>query len=135
MTPGRLDPAVVSDRTSWIRTMLAGIRDLPLASFEDFTRERHHVAAAESYVRRSIEALVDLGRHILAKRFAVAVSEYKAIPPALADAGVLREDRVQRFTRICGYRNRMVHFYHAISDRELYTLCTDHLQDVEVLLA
>ena len=95
MTPGRLDPAVVSDRTSWIRTMLAGIRDLPLASFEDFTRERHHVAAAESYVRRSIEALVDLGRHILAKRFAVAVSEYKAIPPALADAGVLRKDRVQ----------------------------------------
>lgn len=50
MTPGRLDPAVVSDRASWIRTMLAGIGELPLDSLEQFTRDRHHVAAAESYL-------------------------------------------------------------------------------------
>jgi hypothetical protein len=29
MTPGRLDAAVVADRISWIRTMLAGLRELP----------------------------------------------------------------------------------------------------------
>lgn len=134
MTPDRVDPAVLSDRASWIRTMLAGIRDLPLDSLEDFSADRRTPAAAESYVRRAIEALVDLGRHILAKRFTVAVSEYKAIPAALAEAGVLDEERAELFIRICGYRNRMVHFYHAISDRELYAICTDHAQDVESLL-
>lgn len=115
--------------------MLDGIRDLPLESFDDFARDRHNVAAAESYLRRAIDSLVDLGRHVLAKRFAVAVSEYKAIPAALAEAGVLEKETVPLFTRICGYRNRMVHFYHAVSDEELYAICTQHAGDLEDLLS
>jgi hypothetical protein len=30
MTPGRLRPEVIAERTAWIREMLAGIRALPL---------------------------------------------------------------------------------------------------------
>lgn len=135
MSPGALDPAVIADRAAWIRAMLSGLRDLPLDSLEDFTEDRHTIAAAESYLRRAVEALVDLGRHILAKRFGVAVSEYKAIPTALEDAGVLDEVRVRVFTKVCGYRNRMVHFYHAISDEELYAISTRHVGDLESILA
>jgi uncharacterized protein YutE (UPF0331/DUF86 family) len=115
--------------------MLAGIRALPLSDFDTFTRDPHTAAAAESYVRRAVEALVDLGRHLLAKRFGMAVSQYKAIPAALAEAGVLETGAVGRFTEICGYRNRLVHFYHAVSDRELYDVCTTHAADIETLLA
>lgn len=134
MSPGQLEPAVIADRASWIRTMLSGIRDLPLDNFEDFTQDRRNLAAAESYLRRAIEALVDLGRHVLAKRFAIAVSEYKTIPRALADAGVIERERVPLFTKICGYRNRMVHFYHAISERELFAICNRQAGDIESLL-
>jgi uncharacterized protein YutE (UPF0331/DUF86 family) len=134
VSPGRLDPAVIADRVSWIRTMLMGIRELPLDSFEEFTADRHRVAAAESYLRRAIEALVDLGRHILAKRFAVAVSDYKAIPGALVDAGVLEREFAPLFAKICGYRNRLVHFYHIVSDQELFTICSQHAGDIEDLL-
>ena len=135
MSPGRLDAAVIADRASWIRTMLAGIRSLPLDDFTTFTSDHHKVAAAESYLRRAIEALVDLGRHILAKRFGVAVSEYKAVPRALADAGVLESPQVAQFAEICGYRNRLVHFYHFVTEQELYEICTVRAGDLEDLLA
>ncbi|MGH7554317.1 MAG: DUF86 domain-containing protein, partial [Longimicrobiales bacterium] len=92
------------------------------------------VAAAESYLRRAIEALVDLGRHILAKRFGIAVSEYRAIPRALADVVVLEQERVALFTKVCGYRNRMVHFYHVISERELFDICSGRAGDIDELL-
>jgi uncharacterized protein YutE (UPF0331/DUF86 family) len=134
MTPGRLDPAVVADRASWIRTMIAGIRALPLDDFTSFTGDRHQVAAAESYLRRAIEALVDLGRHILAKRFAVAVSEYRAIPRALVEAGVLEGSSAAKFLEICGYRNRLVHFYNLVSDQELYEICAEQVEDLELIL-
>lgn len=62
------------------------------------------------------------------------MSEYRAIPAALGDVGLLADDRVRVFTKICGYRNRMVHFYHAISDDELYTICTRHVADLEDIL-
>ena len=115
--------------------MLAGIRSLPLDDFSTFTSDRHKVAAAESYLRRAIESLVDLGRHILAKRFAVAVPEYKAIPPALADTGVLEPGQVGRFVEICGYRNRLVHFYHFVTEQELFEICSDRVGDLEDILA
>ena len=134
MSPGRLDAAVIADRASWIRTMLAGIHSLPLDDFTTFTSDPHKVAAAESYLRRAIESLVDLGRHILAKRFAIAVSEYKAIPRALADAGVLERAQVDRFVEICGYRNRLVHFYHFVTERELYEICAVRVGDLEDIL-
>jgi uncharacterized protein YutE (UPF0331/DUF86 family) len=35
---------------------------------------------------------------------------------------------------LAGYRNRLVHFYHEVSDLELYEICTARLGDIESLL-
>lgn len=115
--------------------MLAGLEALPLHDFETFSSDPRNVAAAESYLRRAVEALVDVGRHLLAKRFAVAVSEYKAIPTALGERGVLDPAQVVLFTKICGYRNRLVHFYHTESARELHDICVRHAVDLEDVLS
>jgi uncharacterized protein YutE (UPF0331/DUF86 family) len=32
---------------------------------------------------------------------------------------------------LAGYRNRMVHFYHEITSKELYEICTSELKDIE----
>ena len=114
--------------------MLAGIRSLPTHSAEEFAASPPTIAAAESYLRRALEALLDLGRHILAKGFARGVAEYKAIAVALAEEGVIRPEEAELLVRLAGYRNRMVHFYHAVSDEELRLICRDGLGDIELLL-
>ena len=35
---------------------------------------------------------------------------------------------------MAGYRNRLVHFYHEISDRELYAILINNLSDVEAFV-
>ncbi len=67
MTPGRISKNTVSERASLIQNMIENIKELPLKSYQDFLGDKRNVAAAESYLRRSSEALLDLGRHILAK--------------------------------------------------------------------
>jgi uncharacterized protein YutE (UPF0331/DUF86 family) len=114
--------------------MVRGIRALPLESVADFRAEARNVAAAESYLRRALEALLDLGRHVLAKGFGEGPSEYKALAPALQRTGVLDERQASLLLELAGYRNRMVHFYDEISDRELYEICTRQLGDIELLL-
>lgn len=84
MTPAKLRAKVVPSRAAWTRRMLAQIRSLPLASLEDFLADFRNVAAAESCLRRGLEALMDIGRHTLAKGFGEAVSEYKEIALTLA---------------------------------------------------
>ncbi len=135
MTPTYIRGDVVAERVAWIRDMTGGIKNLPVADYEEFVSDPRNVAAAESYLRRAIEALLDLGRHILSKGFAVAVTEYKEIGARLSEQEVLSEPNALLLRRIAGYRNRMVHFYHEVSSRELYNLCTQNLEDIETILS
>lgn len=135
MTPSRLKETVVLDRIRWVQRMIQSIRDLPLQSWETFNADKHIAAAAESYLRRALEALLDLGRHILAKGFGVAPAEYKNIAIALGEKGVLNKKQTALFIKMAGYRNRLVHFYHEISRQELYEICSQRLGEIEAVLA
>lgn len=114
--------------------MLDGLKALPRQRYEDFVADQRTVAAAESYLRRGLEALLDLGRHILAKGFGRGVAEYKEIPAALAEQGVLGREVADLLREMAGYRNRLVHFYNEVSARELYEICTVRLGDIERVL-
>jgi len=66
-------------------------------------------AAAESYLRRTIEAMFDIGRHIMAKSGALELAqEYKALAKSLKDYRVIDEELGHKMVKIAGYRNRMV---------------------------
>jgi hypothetical protein len=95
MSPAQLSERIVTARLAWVREMTARIRSLPLASYERFAADERNVASAESYLRRALEALLDLGRHVLAKAFGIATTEYKAHGPRRA----FTEDRRASATR------------------------------------
>jgi len=134
VTPSQLRAKVVAERVAWIRRMLAGLRALPLDTYANFESDPRNVAAAESQLRRALEALLDLGRHVLARGFGQAVVEYKEVAGALAQADVLDKEKQLLLRTLAGYRNRLVHFYHEVSNRELYEICTRQLGDIETVL-
>ncbi|MBI5447055.1 MAG: DUF86 domain-containing protein [Deltaproteobacteria bacterium] len=134
MTPSRIRLKVVTERAAWVSVMLEGVRALPSATVEEFLADPRTAAAAESYLRRALEALLDLGRHLLAKGFGRAIVEYKEISAALVEEGILTRSEGDLLRRLAGYRNRMVHFYHEVSKQEFHALCTGHLGELEAIL-
>jgi len=102
MTRGKISEAVVARRIEWIREMLAAIEELPLRTKTDFLRDRHHAAAAESYLRRALEALFDIGRHILSRKFASPVTEYKEIALGLLEKKVLTPKEAELLKDMAG---------------------------------
>jgi uncharacterized protein YutE (UPF0331/DUF86 family) len=134
MSPGKLRRRILLDRVSWIRTMLEKTRALPLDSLEQFLADDRNAASAESFLRRALEALLDLGRHVLAKGFGIGTIEYKAITTELGQLGILNQEQVRVFRKMAGYRNRLTHFYEEVAAEELYEICTTHLQDIEIIL-
>ena len=131
MMPGPVSTRVISGRLAMIDSLLRQIRALPLESRDAFLADPRNTATAESCLRRSLEALLDIGRHVLAKGYGIAVSEYKAVATTLQKQGVLAEDEAAVLHVLAGYRNRMVHFYYEISEDELYAICTGELGDIE----
>lgn len=133
MSLGQISQKVIAGRLAWVEEMVAGIQALPLADLSQFTQDPRNVAAAESYLRRALEALLDLGRHLLAKGFGTAVSEYKDIAARLGQVGVLNEQETRLMTEMAGYRNRLVHFYVLISTEELFDICATQVGEIVTL--
>jgi uncharacterized protein YutE (UPF0331/DUF86 family) len=133
MMPQKISQRVVTDRLEWVDKMVAEIRSLPLESKDKFLADSRNVWTAESCLRRALEALLDLGRHMLAKGFATGVSEYKEIAEGLREHNVLNLKDSDLMRILAGYRNRLVHFYHDVSTDELYEICSTQLGDVEHL--
>jgi uncharacterized protein YutE (UPF0331/DUF86 family) len=135
MSPSRISRRVVLDRLAWVESMLAELRALPLGDRDVFMQDRRNSLAAESCLRRALEALLDLGRHITAKGFGLGVTEYREIATRLEQADVLEPGAAELLRVLAGYRNRLVHFYHEVSTDELYQLCSTRLGDIELLVA
>jgi uncharacterized protein YutE (UPF0331/DUF86 family) len=119
VSPGKLNKRGIGDRLAW-----------PLESYEEFSSTPKNVWAAESCLRRALESIFDLGRHILAKGFGTGVTEYKQIASELEKAGVLSHSQARLLATLAGYRNRMVHFYHEVTFEELYEICRVDLDDL-----
>ncbi|MBM3295521.1 MAG: DUF86 domain-containing protein [Candidatus Aminicenantes bacterium] len=135
MTPQRVSARIILDRLAVVDSCLADARALPLGDRGTFFADRRNIAAAESYLRRALEALFDCGRHILAKVYGMGASEYKEIARRLGDPeyAILYGRETSVFMILAGYRNRLVHYYHEILAEELFEICAGQLGDVELV--
>ena len=131
MSPSKVSQRIVLDRIAWVDRMLNEIRSLPLADRSSFLAESRNVWAAESCLRRAMEALFDIGRHILARGFGRGEVEYREIAEGLGATGVLDPAESLLMRTLAGYRNRLVHFYHEVSADELFDICTRQLDDLD----
>ncbi len=130
MSPSKISKRVFLDRLAWVDRMVGQIHALPLSDRAAFMADSRNVWTAESCLRRSLEAVFDAGRHILARAFGIGVSEYREIAEGLKEKGVLSAEQAGLMRTLAGYRNRLVHFYHEISAEELYQICAGQLGDV-----
>lgn len=133
MSPSQIDPKILTTKKQAVREMLLGIERLPLESLGAFTADDRMVAAGESYLRRALEALLDLGRHVLAKGFGIPVPEYAAIADSLRKVDILTSEQATTLKKMAQYRNRMVHFYYEASSEELYENLTEHRGDFDTI--
>lgn len=127
-----LNHSLLAQRLALIAGYLAELEKLARTPREEFLADKTRTGAAESYLRRSLEAVFDIGRHILAKSGAVDMAaEDKAIARGLAQKGVIDRKLGQKLVEMAGYRNRLVRLYSEVTDEELYNIITEDLEDIK----
>lgn len=94
-------------------------------SYAEFAATTQHYWAVEHGLQLAIQALLDVGNHILAAETAHPVEEYRDIIVALGEEGILPPAFAGRILGMAGFRNVLVHRYRQINLREVY----DHLQN------
>ena len=130
MAISNLNIKLIEDRLGFINKSIARLKRLSHLDEKDFLDD-DTPAVAESYLRRSLEAVFDISRHIIAKTAGKGTVEYKEIASALGNGGVITKQHAERLKLMAGYRNRLVHFYHEVNDRELHSIIKNNLSDIE----
>jgi uncharacterized protein YutE (UPF0331/DUF86 family) len=134
MTPGTVDLKIVRDRLQLVAQSLADLRSLPQTTFEDFAADRRNILSADAALRRALEALFDIARHLLAKGAGVGSLEYRVVAVKSAEHGIVTDpDMAAKMVEMAGYRNRLTHHYDEITPEELYAILTDDLDDLDEL--
>jgi len=135
MVISSLNIKLINDRLGFVIKACEKLKQLALLNKDDFTAvDSDNPAIAESYLRRALEAIFDIGRHILARTAGKGVVEYIEIAKMLGDRGVISKGCSSKLILMAGYRNRLVHFYHEVGDDELYLILKEHLVDIEVFI-
>ena len=78
---------------------------------------------------------MDIGSHILSRIPGARPTSYKDIPRLLEKSRIIPADFVANsLGKMAGYRNRMVHFYGEITEREIYNIIQEELEDFYTFL-
>ena len=101
-------------------------------TFEEFHSNPDHFPIAFYDLHRSLEAVMNIGSHILSRIPGARPSSYKDIPRLLEKNKVIPgEFAGGQLTKMAGYRNRMVHFYGEINEEEIYNIIQQELNDFD----
>ena len=130
MVISNLNIKLIEDRLGSINRSIIRLKNLSSLQEETFL-DGDTPAIAESYIRRSLEAIFDVGRHIIARTAGKGIVEYKEVASALGSAGVVTKGLSERLKLMAGYRNRLIHFYHEVTDKELFLIVNNNISDME----
>lgn len=124
-------PEVIRKRLNKLDEYLSILYNLRKYSFDNFTRDPERYGSAERFLHLSIEAILDMGNHVIADLELGIVNWYSDIPAILEKNGYIDSDMEKEWLQMIGFRNTLVHNYLEIDRRIVYDVLQNHLKDIK----
>lgn len=126
-------PEILRRRLEKLREYLHILEDLSRASESEFLADPRLYGSAERFLQLAIEALLDMGAHVVAEMGLGKTEAYRDIPRALEAAGLLPSELARRWEKLVGFRNILVHEYVDLDRRSVYRILQEELADLHKL--
>jgi uncharacterized protein YutE (UPF0331/DUF86 family) len=131
----RPDPKRVKEKVEFIQKNLAKLQKLRRLSEEEFLGDFRNVDAAMHELQVSLEAMLDLLSHIIARlRLGAPTNDAETLDLA-REHGLIAEDHHRRFFQMHKFRNLVVHGYLKVDDKRIYKILRESYGDFELFLA
>jgi uncharacterized protein YutE (UPF0331/DUF86 family) len=125
---------LAGDRLQAARRSLARLKELERLTLEEFLAEPDGYAVADHHLRRAMQAVLDLGRHLVVVRGWGNPGSYREVFDLLEGAGTLSRSLAVRGRVLAGARNRLVHDYAAVDEKEMWLMLQNSPADLSRLL-
>ena len=124
---------VIRKRLNKLDDYLGILHGLKKYTFQEFIENPEHYGSAERFLHLAVEAVIDLGNHVIAELELGTVNWYSDIPKLLAANGYISDEMEERWVRMIGFRNTLLHEYIDIDRRIVFDVLHNNLQDLEEL--
>ncbi len=103
-------------------------------NIEEFKNNPMIFGSTERFLHLVIEALLDIGNHIISDQDLGEVEFYKDIPELLYQNNFITEEQKGIFVEITGFRNILVYDYLEIDLDIVYKILKNNLSDLNSIL-
>jgi len=114
-----------------LNTYVGYLRDIAQIEQAAFLSDPAKIGGAKYYLQTSIAACLDLGNHIIAAEHYRLPKDYRDIFTVLSENKVIPDDFALTLRRMAGLRNRLVHLYWEVDDKQIYDDLQNHLGDLD----
>src|SRR3989344_5844176 len=129
-----LDKEALQSKIARIRRNLRELKRLGKLPYKKYIQEDYHTAVAERLLHISIEAMLDIGSHIIAEEGLGEPLEYRNVFSILVKAKILPKNKEEDFVNLTGLRNRIVHLYDTIDHKRIHSFFQHNLNDFEIFI-
>ncbi|MBP7332016.1 MAG: DUF86 domain-containing protein [Firmicutes bacterium] len=125
---------VLTSKISYIEKNLAHLESLRAMPEKDLLENPFLTGAAKHYLQTCIEAMLDMANHIIARERYRAPDNYVDAFRVLGEQGILPANDLPAFYQMARFRNRVVHLYHEVDDKEIYKILQTGLGDFKAFI-
>jgi len=130
----KIDKERLENKIYYIRSNLKKLKELREISKDEFLEDYRNCDSAKYNLQISIEALIDIGNHIISR-------ENYGIPKTNADTfrilakeNIISRERLKSYIAMTKFRNMVVHLYEEIDENEIYDIIQNNLDDFEYFI-
>jgi len=124
---------VIFKRLNKLDEFLQILYGLQKYSFEEFLSDPEHYGSVERFLHLAIETTLDIGNHVVSDLGLGDVNSYSDIAYSMEEKGYISVELREKWLRIIGFRNVLVHQYIEVNPKIVYDVLQNKLGDLEEL--
>lgn len=124
-----VDKEVIQQKINIIDNNLSKMQILARLPEEEFLNKFFYIEAAKHLLQVSIEAMLDVSNHIIARKRFRSSKTYAEVFSILVEQKILPKEKEKNFMQMAKFRNRVVYLYQEVDDKEVYKILRNDLDD------
>lgn len=125
------DKNKIDQKLLFMNTCINKLKRLKVFNKDEFIDDFTKVDSAKYLLQVSIEAMLDISSHLIARNRWGKPKDNKEHFQILSDNGIIDNNDIVIYFNMAKFRNRIVHMYFNISDEMIYDIVQNNIDDFE----
>jgi len=130
----RYDQEKMVKLVSELRKSIVRLRKLGKLSQDEFLKDPDKIGSSKYHFIVAIESTIDMSNHIISRNGYRIPEDYGDTFTVMGEVGAIEEAFAEELVKMAKFRNRLVHLYWEIDDRQLFEIIQTRLDDFKVFL-